>query len=338
MTIVKNREFIFFKNLFVLSILFALFSCSNPSSNNEIEANEKIAFNYNLEFNDTDIMSSDSLYYELTFDMTGVESLNMSIAIDSISYKSLEISSVDSSSQVLDGHISISDGSKSIQVSFMKNDMIIADKEHTIPLRRNIAVTTFSDNNSNKNILFSDNRFINHTNIIYDKFEKYDFTNTEIVILDDLDILSDKMVVELQKFLLNDGFVIVLMSKNIQMNNELAYSLGYPKVKAIRGASRNQFFSVIDQGFLKKHSFLSKNIANQTKIYRYLELQDSEKDFSKIMISTNDPLLIEKDILGGKVFFLTTRIDSSWSNESFDLLLTDIFNSIFFQRFSYNES
>jgi hypothetical protein len=220
----------------------------------------------------------------------------------------------------------------------MKDDMIIAEKEHTIPLRRNIAVTTFSDNNSNKNVLFADNRFINHTNIVYDKFEKYDFTNTEIVILDDLDMLSDKMVVELQKFLLNDGFVIVLMNKNIKVNNELAYSLGYPQIKAIRGASRNQFFSVIDQGFLKKHSFLSKNIANQTKVYRYLELQDIEKDFSKIMISTNDPLLIEKNVLGGKVFFLTTRINSSWSNESFDLLLTDIFNSIFFQRFSYNES
>ena len=338
MNIVKNRKFIFFKNLLVVAILLTLFSCSNPSSNTEMGGNEEIAFNYNLEFNDTDIMSSDSLYYELTFDMAGVESLNMSIAIDSISYKSLEISSIDSSSQVLDGHISISDTSKSIQVSFMKDGMIIADKEHTIPFRRNIAVTTFSDNNSNKNVLFADNRFINHTNIIYDKFEKYDFTNTEIVILDDLDMLSDKMVVELQKFLLNDGFIIVLMSKNITVNNELAYTLGYPKVKAIRGASRNQFFSVIDQGFLRKHSFLSKNIANQTKVYRYLELQDIEKDFSKIMISTNDPLLIEKNVLGGKVFFLTTRINSSWSNESFDLLLTDIFNSIFFQRFSYNES
>ncbi|HJO21515.1 MAG TPA: hypothetical protein QGF75_02525 [Candidatus Marinimicrobia bacterium] len=338
MTIVKNREFILFKSLLVIVILFALFSCSNPSSNNEMEANEEIAFNYNLEFNDTDIMSSDSLYYELTFDMIGAESLNMSIAIDSIAYESFEISSIDSSIQILNGHIPVSDASKSIQVSFIKDDMIITEKEHAIPLRKNIAVTTFSDNNSNKNVLFANNRFINHTNIIYDKFEKYDFTNTEIVILDDLDMLSDKMVVELQKFLLNDGFVIVLMNENIKVNNELAYSLGYPQIKAIRGASRNQFFSVIDQGFLKKHSFFSKNVANQTKVYRYFELKDSEKDFSRIMISTNDPLLIEKDVLGGKIFFLTTKIDSNWSNESFDLLLTDIFNSIFFQRFSYNES
>ena len=338
MTILKNRELIFLKNVWVLVILFILFSCSNPSSNTEMGRNEEIDFNYNLEFNDINIITSDSLYYELTFDMTGIESLNMSIAIDNIDYKSFEILSIDSSSQVLDGYIPVSDSSKSIEVFFIKDDMIIAEKEHTIPLRKNIAVTTFSDNNDNKNVLFANNRFINHTNIVYDKFEKYDFTNTEIVILDDLDMLSDKMVVELQKFLLNDGFVIVLMSKNITVNNELAYSLGYPKVKAIRGASRNQFFSVIDQGFLKKHSFLSKNIANQTKVYRYLELQDIEKDFSKIMISTNDPLLIEKNVLGGKVFFLTTRINSSWSNESFDLLLTDIFNSIFFQRFSYNES
>ena len=54
---------------------------------------------------------------------------------------------------------------------------------------------------------------------------------------------------------------VLKTSKNIKVNNELAYSLGYPKVKAIRGASRNQFFSVIDQGFLKiiKYYLLKQN-------------------------------------------------------------------------------
>jgi hypothetical protein len=128
------------------------------------------------------------------------------------------------------------------------------------------------------------------------------------------------------------------MNKNIKDNNNLSYSLGYPKVKAIRGASRNQFFSIVDQGFLQKHSFFSKNLASESQVYRYFELTNNEKDFSKIMISTNDPLIIEKDVLGGKIFFLTTKIDPNWSNKSFDLLFNDILDSIFFQRLSYNES
>ena len=61
-------------------------------------------------------------------------------------------------------------------------------------------------------------------NIIYEKFKNYDFANTEVIILNDLDILSEKMIVQLQKFLLNEGYIFVLMNENIIENNKLFYS------------------------------------------------------------------------------------------------------------------
>jgi len=336
MTILKNNEYFLAKYLLASSLLI-LFSCSNTSSNKEMDISEEISFSYNLDFNDTDIIDSDSLYYELEFDMTGIKSVNMSISIDSIAYESFEISSIDSSIELLERHIPITNQNKSIDVSFISNNEILGKEKHALPQIRDMEVITFSENDQ-KNTLFANNRFINNKNVIYDKFKKYDFGNTEIIILNDLDSLSDKMIVELQNFLLNNGFIVVLMNQNIKDNNNLSYSLGYPKVKAIRGASSNQFFSILDEGFLQKHSFFSKDLASESQVYRYFELTNNDKDFSKIMISTNDPLLIAKDVLGGKIFFLTTKIDPNWSNKSFDLLFNDILDSIFFQRLSYNES
>ena len=68
------------------------------------------------------------------------------------------------------------------------------------------------------------------------------------------------------------------------------------------------------------------------------KLNTNEKEFAKIMISTGDPLLLEKDILGGKIFFLTTKNDSDWSNKSFSLLLDNILDRVLFQRLLTDES
>ena len=336
----KNRKLLLSTILIAFIIILILPSCSKPSSEESIIINKEVSFDYNLEFNDIDIMNSDSLYYELTFDMIGMEFIDMSIEIDDILYNSFKIVDIDSSSQVLGGYIPFNENNMNIKVSFIDKGIVIANQYHVIPLRRNIEVLTFSNNINSKyfDSLFDKNKFVNNNNIIYDKFKKYDFTNTEVIILNDLDMLSEKMIVELQKFLLNEGYIFVVMNKNIKDNNELSYSLGYPQVKAIRGSSRNQFFSVTNQEFLNEYSFLSKNLVNQSQLYRYFELKDNEEEFSKIMISTNDPLLLEKEVLGGKIFFLTTKIDPNWSNKSFNLVLNDILNRVFFQRLLTDES
>jgi hypothetical protein len=272
--------------------------------------------------------------------MIGMDALDMLIKIDDSLYDSIIIADIDSSTEILSGYIPLNPNGMDINISFIDSDVIVSKEDHTLPAIRDIEVVTFTTKRSNKyfNSLFEDNKIVNNKNIIYDKFKKYDFANTEVIILNDLDILSEKMIVQLQKFLLNEGYIFVLMNENIIENNKLFYSLGYPKVKAIRGSSRNQFFSMTDEGFLKEHSFQSRDLVDNSQLYRYFELKNVEEEFSKIMISTKDPLLLEKEVLGGKIFFLTTKIDSDWSNNSFNLVLNDIFNRVFFQRLLTDES
>ena len=336
-----NKKLLSIITLMTLFTGLTLYSCSKSTYQEEKLVNiEEPSFEYSLEFNDIDVMDSDSLYYKLAFDMTGIDNLDMFIKIDDSLYDSIVITDIDSSIQILSGYIPLNSDGMDINVSFIHNDIILSNQDHTIPEVRDIQVLTFTNKGNNKyfNSLFKDSKIVNNKNITYDKFKKYDFANTEVIIIYDLDILSEKMIVQLQNFLLNEGSIFVLMNQNIIENNKLFYSLGYPKVKAIRGSSKNQFFSMIDQGFLKKYSFHSKDLINNSELYRYFELKDSQEEFSKIMISTNDPLLLEKEVLGGKIFFLTTKIDSDWSNNSFNLVLKDIFNRVLFQRLLTDES
>lgn len=326
--------------VFMIVIMLFLYSCSESKSEESGERVEEVSFDYSLQFNDIDIMSADSLRYQLTFDMVGIKSLNMSIEINDILYSSFNIVDIDSSNQVIDGNLPFNQQGMNIRVSFMQDNVVMAEQYHMVPKTREVKVLTIFNSPSDKHFdaLFDKNKFINNSNIIYDKFKKYDFANTEVIILNDINSLTEKIIVELQKFLLNEGYIFVLMNDNIKDNNELYYSLGFPKVKAVRGSSRNQFFSLEDKDFLEKHTFTSIDLLSQSEVYRYFQFREDEEEFSKIMISTGDPLLLEKEVLGGKIFFLTTKKDSDWSNKSFDLLLDNILNRIFFQRLITDES
>lgn len=329
-----------FSSIFMIVIMLFLYSCSESKSEESGEGVEEVSFDYSLQFNDIDIMSADSLRYQLAFDMVGIKSLNVSIEINDILYSSFNIVDIDSSDQVIDGNLPFNQQSMNIRVSFIQDDIIMAEQYHMVPKTREVEVLTISNTSSDMHFdaLFDKNKFVNNSNLIYEKFKKYDFANTEVIILNDINSLSEKIIVDLQKFLLNEGYIFVLMNDNIKDNNELYYSLGFPKVKAVRGSSRNQFFSLKDKDFLEKHTFTSMDLVSQSEVYRYFQFREDQEEFSKIMISTDDPLLLEKDVLGGKIFFLTTKKDSDWSNKSFDLLLDDILNRIFFQRLITNES
>ena len=329
-----------FSSIFMIAIMLFLYSCSESKSEEGGKGVEEVSFDYSLQFNDIDIMSADSLNYQLTFDMVGIKSLNMSIEINDILYSSFNIVDIDSSNQVIDGNLPFNQQGMNIRVSFMQDNVVMAEQYHMVPKIREVKVLTIFNSPSDNHFdaLFDKNKFINNSNIIYDKFKKYDFANTEVIILNDINSLSEKIIVELQKFLLNEGYIFVLMNDNIKNNNELYYSLGFPRVKAVRGSSRNQFFSLEDKDFLEKHTFTSIDLLSQSEVYRYFQFREDEEEFSKIMISTGDPLLLEKEVLGGKIFFLTTKKDTDWSNKSFDLLLDNILNRIFFQRLITDES
>ena len=66
--------------------------------------------------------------------------------------------------------------------------------------------------------------------------------------------------------------------------------------------------------------------------------QDYNSDEASFNISTNDPLVIKKNILGSNVIFLATKIDEEWTNNIFNEFIYDIFIELVFNQIVVNES
>jgi len=320
---------------FFLLASFILISCSNKEENMIFDES---SFSYKLDFNYYDVISSDSLSYQLSIDILDpkIQTIDMSIYDDSEVYEQLSIVNLDSS-RIFNGKIPLMNN-KSFSVSFFSNRNSIVNLDYTIPEKRNINTTLFFSNESNLKRYSSlfEKDFITSDSFVYDKFKKYSFSDREVVILCDIENLSNQSIVDIQRFLLNGGFLVVFLPQNFEKNKDLIYSLGYPEVKAIRGSARNQFFPIEHVDFVSKDFSGTNAIFNQSKIYRYIELSQNERQYSNISFSNNDPLLIQKDILDGKAFFITTKLDKSWSNDDFNSALSDIIDRIFFQRMISN--
>ena len=323
---------------FISIILLCLF-LAKPHINQSSESFDESSFLYDLNFNDYDIMNADSLAYQLKIDIKNpeVDNINMLISNGSTIYETLSIINIDST-QIINGSLPLNNSDSLFQISFLHEKNVIVDLYHPIPQKKNIKIGSFFPNQSileNHSFLFNKD-FITNENFIYDEFQKYNFQDKEIIILNDIDNLSNQSVVDLQKFLLNNGFIIVFLSHSFGNNKDLIYSLDYPDIKAVRGSSRNQFFTIEDVDFVNKDFLAIDEIFTKSKIYRYVQLENDENLFSKISFSTDDPLLLEKEVLNGKIFFITTKINSDWSNADFKSVLSDILDRILFQKMISN--
>ena len=323
---------------FISIILLCLF-LAKPHINQSSESFDESSFLYDLNFNDYDIMNADSLAYQLKIDIKNpeVDNINMLISNGSTIYETLNIINIDST-QIINGSLPLNNSDSLFQISFLHRSNVITSLYHSIPEKKNIKIGSFFPNQSileNHSFLFNKD-FITNENFIYDEFQKYNFQDKEIIILNDINNLSNQSVVDLQKFLLNNGFIIVFLSHSFGNNKDLIYSLDYPDIKAIRGSSRNQFFTIEDVDFVNKDFLAIDEIFTKSKIYRYVQLENDENLFSKISFSTDDPLLLEKEVLNGKIFFITTKINSDWSNADFKSVLSDILDRILFQKMISN--
>ena len=283
---------------FISIILLCLF-LAKPHINQSSESFDESSFLYDLNFNDYDIMNADSLAYQLKIDIKNpeVDNINMLISNGSTIYETLNIINIDST-QIINGSLPLNNSDSLFQISFLHRSNVITSLYHSIPEKKNIKIGSFFPNQSileNHSFLFNKD-FITNENFIYDEFQKYNFQDKEIIILNDIDNLSNQSVVDLQKFLLNNGFIIVFLSSSFGNNKDLIYSLDYPDIKAVRGSSRNQFFTIENINFVNKDFLGIDEIFTKSKIYRYVQLENDENLFSKISFSTDDPLLLEKEI------------------------------------------
>lgn len=316
-----------------LAILLSLyfFSCVDDSiqENNETKDSE---ISINFFSNDFSLINSDSLLINFKFDNPDSSSVKASW------YTKSELSGefnfeIDSLNNVYK-KIPVSQEADSVFIKLSQNDLVINYFDIDIPKREEKNVIIISDKKSIFNELIENNRLFNSEIIKTEKFKKYNFSNSDILIIENVDDFSNNLIREIQKFMLLQKPILFMMSNPETDKLFLSQTLDYPDVKAIRGTSKNQFFNLKNE-YSKK--YLSTN-KDEFQIYRFFEIKNFKDEEVYFSLSTNDPLVIKKNIFGSDILFVATQLDGSWTNKFFNEFVYDLFLELVYEQVIVNES
>ena len=312
------------RSLFLVSLI--LISCNNDSS--KIAISKDIDFN--ILVNDYKLVDSDSLQVKLNY-------LNPDLSNIEINWSTNDIlnGKFDFGSDSLNAHvrnIPVSIDADSVFIDLKQNGLSINRFSVKVEPRNQQKVIILNDNESRFASLLDDNRLFQYDIVKTESFKKYDFSVYDILIVEVAKDFSDNLIREIQKFMLGKKPILFFID---DVDSEyLSKTLDYPQVKALRGTSKNQFFKFEEKYPIK---YLSNN-SKSFQVYRFYELKDYNADEAYFNISTNDPLVIKKNIFGSKVIFLATRIDEEWTNNIFKEFIYDIFIELVFNQIVVNES
>ncbi len=318
------------KNLIILLSLYFL-SCGDNSfqENNKIKDSE---INVNFSSNDLSLINSDSLLVNFQFENSD------SSLVKASWYTKSELNGefnfkIDSLNNIYKS-IPVSQEADSVFIKLSQNDIVINYFDINIPRREEKNILIISDKKSIFTELIENNRLFNSEIITTEKFKKYNFSDSDVLIIENVDDFSNNLIREIQKFIFLQKPILFMMSNSETDKIFLSQTLDYPDVKAIRGTSKNQFFNLKNE-YAKK--YLSTN-KDKFQIYRFFEIKNFKDEEVYFSISTNDPLVIKKNIFGSDVLFITTQLDGDWTNEFFNEFIYDLFLELVYDQVIVNES
>jgi hypothetical protein len=318
------------KNLIILLSLYFL-SCGDNSfqENNKIKDSE---INVNFFSNDLSLINSDSLLVNFQFENSD------SSLVKASWYTKSELNGefnfkIDSLNNIYKS-IPVSQEADSVFIKLSQNDIVINYFDINIPRREEKNILIISDKKSIFTELIENNRLFNSEIITTEKFKKYNFSDSDVLIIENVDDFSNNLIREIQKFIFLQKPILFMMSNSETDKIFLSQTLDYPDVKAIRGTSKNQFFNLKNE-YAKK--YLSTN-KDKFQIYRFFEIKNFKDEEVYFSISTNDPLVIKKNIFGSDILFITTQLDGDWTNEFFNEFIYDLFLELVYDQVIVNES
>ena len=318
------------KNLIILLSLYFL-SCGDNSfqENNKIKDSE---INVNFSSNDLSLINSDSLLVNFQFENSD------SSLVKASWYTKSELNGefnfkIDSLNNIYKS-IPVSQEADSVYIKLSQNDIVINYFDINIPRREEKDILIISDKKSIFTELIENNRLFNSEIITTEKFKKYNFSDSDVLIIENVDDFSNNLIREIQKFIFLQKPILFMMSNSETDKIFLSQTLDYPDVKAIRGTSKNQFFNLKNE-YAKK--YLSTN-KDKFQIYRFFEIKNFKDEEVYFSISTNDPLVIKKNIFGSDILFITTQLDGDWTNEFFNEFIYDLFLELVYDQVIVNES
>ena len=319
------------KNTFLRQILISLIIIFIVSCNQKEAENKKIEqISTNISLQKLSLVSSDSLSFKITYSNPNNFNALLLFKDDENILSKTEI--IQDTTEIIYQKVFLPNDLESISARLVYSEIDNEVFSFDLPKLINQNITIVSDNQSIFKKTLSKNKLFEIEELKVNNFIKYDFTESDILILEDINFYSDYLIEAIQKFILSKKKLIIFMTPNLNQSIFLSQTLSFPEIKAVRGTSKNQYFEILEKS--DGDSILKNN--SQAKIFKFIDVKnfDNNIDYS---LSTNDPLIIKKNILGSNTIFITTLLKDDWVNESFNDFIYDIFLDFIYDEIVINE-
>ena len=319
------------KNTFLRQILISLIIIFIISCNQKEAENKKIEqISTNISLQKLSLVSSDSLSFKITYSNPNNFNALLLFKDDENILSKTEI--IKDTTEIIYQKVFLPNDLESISARLVYSEIDNEVFSFDLPKLINQNITIVSDNQSIFKKTLSKNKLFEIEELKVNNFIKYDFNESDILILEDINFYSDYLIEAIQKFILSKKKLIIFMTPNLNQSIFLSQTLSFPEIKAVRGTSKNQYFEILEKS--DGDSILKNN--SQAKIFKFIDVKnfDNNIDYS---LSTNDPLIIKKNILGSNTIFITTLLKDDWVNESFNDFIYDIFLDFIYDEIVINE-
>ena len=316
----------FLRQILIFFIIILIVSCNQKEAENK--KIEQISTNISLQ--KLSLVSSDSLSFKITYSNPNNFNALLLFKDDENILSKTEI--IQDTTEIVYQKVFFPNDLESISARLVHSEIENEVFSFDIPKLINQNITIVSDNQSIFKKTLSKNKLFEIEELKVNNFIKYDFTESDILILEDINFYSDYLIEAIQKFILSKKKLIIFMTPNLNQSIFLSQTLSFPEIKAVRGTSKNQYFEILEKS--DGDSILKNN--SQAKIFKFIDVKnfDNNIDYS---LSTNDPLIIKKNILGSNTIFITTLLKDDWVNESFNDFIYDIFLDFIYDEIVINE-
>ena len=316
----------FLRQILISFIIIFIVSCIQKEAENK--KIEHISTNISLQ--KLSLVSSDSLSFKITYSNPNNFNALLLFKDDENILSKTEI--IQDTTEIIYQKVFFPNDLESISARLVHSEIENEVFSFDIPKLINQNITIVSDNQSIFKKTLSKNKLFEIEELKVNNFIKYDFTESDILILEDINFYSDYLIEAIQKFILSKKKLIIFMTPNLNQSIFLSQTLSFPEIKAVRGTSKNQYFEILEKS--DGDSILKNN--SQAKIFKFIDVKnfDNNIDYS---LSTNDPLIIKKNILGSNTIFITTLLKDDWVNESFNDFIYDIFLDFIYDEIVINE-
>ena len=319
------------KNTFLRQILISMTIIFIVSCNQKEAENKKIEqISTNISLQKLSLVSSDSLSFKITYSNPNNFNALLLFKDDENILAKTEI--IKDTTEIIYQKVFLPNDLESISARLVYSEIDNEVFSFDLPKLINQNITIVSDNQSIFKKTLSKNKLFEIEELKVNNFIKYDFNGSDILILEDINFYSDYLIEAIQKFILSKKKLIIFMTPNLNQSIFLSQTLSFPEIKAVRGTSKNQYFEILEKS--DGDSILKNN--SQAKIFKFIDVKnfDNNIDYS---LSTNDPLIIKKNILGSNTIFITTLLKDDWVNESFNDFIYDIFLDFIYDEIVINE-